>query len=92
MIWSLERLGLRRRMVASAPTSRTALQFVGQSDLMVAVPQFISRTLILALGFRSLPIPLELQSVSVIQAWHQRYDGDKAHVWLQTKHTELEAS
>jgi DNA-binding transcriptional LysR family regulator len=80
---ALERLGLRRRVVASAPTSSAALQFVGQSDLMVAVPQFISRPLVLALGFRSLPIPLELQSVPVIQAWHQRYDGDKAHVWLR---------
>jgi DNA-binding transcriptional LysR family regulator len=80
---ALERLGLRRRVVASAPTSSAALQFVGQSDLMVAVPQSISRTLILALGFRSLPIPLELQSVPVIQAWHQRYDGDKAHAWLR---------
>jgi DNA-binding transcriptional LysR family regulator len=80
---ALERLGLRRRVIASAPTSTAALQFICQSDLMVSVPQFISQPVMVALGLRTLPIPLELQSVSVIQAWHQRYDGDRAHVWLR---------
>jgi DNA-binding transcriptional LysR family regulator len=80
---ALERLGLRRRVIASAPTSTAALQFIRQGDLMVSVPQFISQPMVNALGLRSLPIPLELQSVPVIQAWHQRYDGDKAHAWLR---------
>ena len=80
---ALERLGLRRRVIASAPTSTAALQFICQSDLMVSVPHFISQPMVNALGLRSLAIPLELQSVPVIQAWHQRYDGDKAHVWLR---------
>jgi DNA-binding transcriptional LysR family regulator len=80
---ALERLGLRRRVIASAPTSTSALQFIGQTDLMVSVPQFIAQPMVIALGLRTRPIPLELQSVPVIQAWHQRYDGDRAHVWLR---------
>jgi DNA-binding transcriptional LysR family regulator len=80
---ALEHLGLRRRVIASAPTSSAALQFICKSDLMVSVPKFISQPVVVALGLRSQPIPLELQSVPIIQAWHQRYDGDKAHVWLR---------
>lgn len=80
---ALERLGLRRRVITTVPTSGAALQFVGHSDLMVAVPQFISRAVVLAMGLCTRPIPLELQLVPVIQAWHQRFDGDKAHIWLR---------
>ncbi len=80
---ALEALGLRRRVMASAPTSTAALRFVCQSDVVVAVPEHMCRPTIVALGLRTLPIPLELLPVPVIQAWHQRYDSDKAHAWLR---------
>jgi len=71
--------GVRRRVVASAPTSTAALHFVGQSDLVVAVSEQMCRATIVALGLRTLPIPLVLTPVALNLAWHHRYDSDKAH-------------
>jgi DNA-binding transcriptional LysR family regulator len=79
----LEDGGLRRRVVATAPTSTAALYFVQQSDLVVLVPERMCRPSLAALGLRTVPVPLELPPSSVITAWHQRYDDDQAHRWLR---------
>lgn len=80
---ALEARGLRRRVVAAAPTSAAALHFVRESDMVVAVPEYVCRPMVSALGLRTVPIPLDLPPVPIIHAWHQRYDGDKAHAWLR---------
>lgn len=80
---ALEARGVRRRVVAAAPTSTAALQFVSQSDIVVAVPERMCGPTVRALGLRTLPVPLDLPSVPGVQAWHQRYDGDRAHAWLR---------
>lgn len=86
---ALEASGLRRRVVAAAPTSAAALHFVHQSDVVVAVPEDICQPMVSAFNLRTLPIPLDLLSVPVIQAWHRRYDNDKAHTWLRTQVREV---
>ncbi|MFF1418610.1 LysR family transcriptional regulator [Streptomyces sp. NPDC058280] len=75
--------GLRRRVVAAVPTGATALQLVRHSDLVVAVPALISRPLLGDLALRVLPLPLDMPTVPVYLAWHQRYDSDRAHTWLR---------
>jgi DNA-binding transcriptional LysR family regulator len=75
--------GLQRRVVAAAPTSATALHFARESDMVVAVPEYMCRPVVRALGLRTVPIPLDLSPVPVIHAWHQRYDSDRAHTWLR---------
>ena len=80
---ALEKYGLQRQVVATAPTSTAALHSVSQSDLIVAVPECMCQPTVQALGLRTLPIPLELQPVPLIQSWHQRYEGDPAHTWLR---------
>ena len=80
---ALAALGLRRQVVAAVPTSTAALQFARQSDVLVAAPERMSRTMLADFGFRTLPLPLELPPVPVVLAWHQRYDGDRAHTWLR---------
>lgn len=82
---ALAALGLRRRVVASTPTSTAALMFVRQSDLVVAVPQQMCRAVVAALGLQTLPLPLKLAEVPVNHAWHQRYETDNAHIWLRTQ-------
>ncbi|CAA9428856.1 MAG: hypothetical protein AVDCRST_MAG80-430 [uncultured Rubrobacteraceae bacterium] len=86
---ALEARGLRRRVVAAAPTIAAALHLIRQSDVIVAVPEHICQPMVRTFGLRTLPIPLDLLSVPVIQAWHQRYDGDKAHTWLRTQIREM---
>jgi DNA-binding transcriptional LysR family regulator len=80
---SLEALGLRRRVVAAVPTSTAALHLIRHSDLIVAVPEHMCGPTVQAQGLHTLPIPLDLRPVPVIQAWHQRYDSDQAHSWLR---------
>jgi len=75
--------GLRRRVVAAAPTSTAALHIVRHSDLVVVVPAYICRPSVSTLGLRTLPLPLVAPPVAINQAWHHRYDADQAHTWLR---------
>lgn len=82
---ALQALGLTRRVVVAAPTNATALQFVRHHDLVVAVPELVSRPLLddLGLRVRPLPTPLAMPAIPIYVAWHQRYDNDPAHTWLR---------
>lgn len=80
---ALEALGLRRRVVAAAPTSTAAMHFVRESDLVVALPARVCGSTARTLGLRALPLPLEVPELRIFQLWHQRYDNDKAHAWLR---------
>ncbi|MFF4632509.1 LysR family transcriptional regulator [Streptomyces griseorubiginosus] len=80
---ALARLGLTRRVVASAPTDGAAFEFVRGSDLLVTAPEATTRSAAAVLGLTLLPLPLELPPAAVYLSWHQRYDTDPAHVWLR---------
>ncbi len=80
---ALARLGLTRRVVASAPTEKTAFEFVRGSDLLVTAPEATTRATAEDLGLALLPLPFELPPVTVYLSWHQRYDTDPAHIWLR---------
>ncbi|KOU00618.1 LysR family transcriptional regulator [Streptomyces sp. NRRL F-5755] len=80
---ALGRLGLTRRVVATAPTEGTAFEFVRDSDLLVTAPESTTRATATALGLTLLPLPFELPPIAVYLSWHQRYDTDPAHVWLR---------
>ncbi|KOU00348.1 LysR family transcriptional regulator [Streptomyces rimosus subsp. pseudoverticillatus] len=80
---ALARLGLTRRVVATAPTEGTAFEFVRHSDLLVTAPESTTRATATALGLTLLPLPFELPSAAVYLSWHQRYDTDPAHIWLR---------
>lgn len=75
--------GLVRRVVASAPTGIAALQFVRGSDLVVTVPELVTRAAAADLGLVLLPLPFELPPIPLYLSWHQRYDDDRAHLWLR---------
>ncbi|WP_406363206.1 LysR family transcriptional regulator [Streptomyces sp. NBC_00715] len=80
---ALAQLGLTRRVVATAPTEATGLEFVRESDLLVTAPETTTRSAAAHLGLVLLPLPLELPSAPVYLSWHQRYDTDPAHAWLR---------
>ncbi|MFD3839599.1 LysR family transcriptional regulator [Streptomyces sp. NPDC058642] len=80
---ALARLGLTRRVVATAPTEGAALEFVRGSDLLVTAPESTTRPAATVLGLTLLPLPFELPSAPVYLSWHQRYDTDPAHIWLR---------
>ncbi|XYH99402.1 LysR family transcriptional regulator [Sorangium sp. So ce1128] len=86
---ALEALGLRRRVVAAVPTSSAAIHFVNESDLAVALPARVCGPALRALGLSSLPLPLEVPELRIVQLWHQRHECDKAHAWLRGQTREI---
>jgi DNA-binding transcriptional LysR family regulator len=80
---ALARLGLTRRVVATAPTEGAAFEFVRGSDLLLTAPESTTRSAATVLGLTLLPLPFELPPTVVYLSWHQRYDTDPAHAWLR---------
>ncbi|MGW4635619.1 LysR family transcriptional regulator [Nocardia sp. NPDC004415] len=80
---ALARLGLTRGVVASAPTEAAALEFARRSDLLITVPESVTRATATALGLVVLPLPVDLPPAPIHLSWHQRNDTDHAHVWLR---------
>ncbi|MFJ3514750.1 MULTISPECIES: LysR substrate-binding domain-containing protein [unclassified Streptomyces] len=80
--------GLERRVAAAGPTAAFALQLALDTDLVVTLPDAVTRTARDRLGLVSLSPPLPLPDVPLYLLWHQRYDDDRAHTWLRDLATE----
>ncbi|MBL1097671.1 LysR family transcriptional regulator [Streptomyces coffeae] len=80
---ALGALGLERRVITAAPTAATALHLAATTDLVVAVPEAVTRSTLEALDLLTLPLPVELPPIPLHLVWHQRYDNDPAHIWLR---------
>ncbi|WP_030397187.1 LysR family transcriptional regulator [Kitasatospora purpeofusca] len=85
---ALAHRGLERHVVAAGPTAAFALQLALDSDLVVTLPDAVTRTARKRLGLVTLPLPLPLPEVPLHLLWHQRYDDDRAHTWLRKLATE----
>ena len=75
--------GLRRRVVASLPTSSAALDLVASTDLLTVVAEQVCRPGWTRLGLHARQLPFALPAVPVIVTWHHRNDTDPAHAWLR---------
>ncbi|NUS26385.1 MAG: LysR family transcriptional regulator [Streptomyces sp.] len=80
---ALASLGHQRHVIASAPTTATALQLARDTDLVVTLPDAATRSTRDQLGLTTLALPLDLPDVPLCLLWHQRYDDDPAHTWLR---------
>ncbi|WP_437954463.1 LysR family transcriptional regulator [Sorangium sp. So ce119] len=86
---ALDALGLRRRVVAAAPTTAAAMHFVRESDLVVALPARVCGPALRALGLGALPLPVDVPELRIVQLWHRRYENHKAHAWLRGRTREI---
>ncbi|SCE34292.1 LysR substrate binding domain-containing protein [Streptomyces sp. DvalAA-43] len=80
--------GLERRVVAAGPTTAFVLQLALDTDLLVTLPDAVTRAARDRLGLIALRPPLQLPDIPLYLLWHQRYDDDRAHTWLRDLATE----
>ncbi|MEU0128386.1 LysR family transcriptional regulator [Streptomyces sp. NPDC006289] len=85
---ALAELGLERHVAAAGPTAAFALQLALGSDLVVTIPDTVTRTARDQVGLVTLTPPLLLPDAPLYLLWHQRYDDDRAHTWLRDLATE----
>lgn len=55
---------------------------------MVTLPDAVTRGTRDRLGLLTLSLPLPVPEVSLYLLWHQRYEDDRAHIWLRDLATE----
>ncbi|TWV34394.1 LysR family transcriptional regulator [Streptomyces misionensis] len=80
--------GHERRVVAAGPTTAFALQLALDTDLVVTLPDAVTRAARDQLGLITLPLPFQSPDIPLYLLWHQRYDDDRAHIWLRDLATE----
>jgi DNA-binding transcriptional LysR family regulator len=81
---ALEAQGLSRHVVLTTPNFHSAIFSLAGSDMILALPELVLWGMKeLGLRMRPFAIPLALESVDVVQAWHPRFDNDPAHRWLR---------
>jgi DNA-binding transcriptional LysR family regulator len=79
----LQQRGLERHVVASAPTSTSALYFVSETNLVVVIPDRMCQPTVRKLGLNTAEIPLPLPPARIVVSWHERYHSDVEHQWLR---------
>ncbi|MET7703462.1 LysR family transcriptional regulator [Streptomyces sp. NPDC005485] len=79
----LAELGLRRDVLATAPTYAAACFFALRTDALALVPSEVAAEAARVMPLAVLEIPLELPVATTGMAWHVRVDTDPAHRWLR---------
>jgi DNA-binding transcriptional LysR family regulator len=76
-------LGRHRTVALAVPTFAASMLVVARTDLVGLMPRTMGRETIASLGLVTLRPPMELPTIEISMAWHQRYDADGAHRWLR---------
>lgn len=80
----MEAQGLRRHVALVASSPYVALFALQGSDLLLPLPKHLARSALAAgLRIRLFDLPMPLETVPLIQAWHPRLQNDPAHQWLR---------
>jgi DNA-binding transcriptional LysR family regulator len=85
---ALEKLGLRREIVAVVPGFPDAMRIARQSDLIALVPRSCLGSALtsadpLAQGLAGFDLPVRTPEIAISAMWHPRMDADPAHRWLR---------
>lgn len=80
---ALAREGRARRVVMSVPVFEGVLQVVASSDLIALYPRDLAQHRGQAAGIALYAPPISIMPPQLCMIWHQRHNGDPAHVWLR---------
>jgi DNA-binding transcriptional LysR family regulator len=84
----LERLGLSRTVLATAPTHSAACFLALGSDVIALLPREFARRVAQLMPLTVLDLPLDLPPIVIDMTWHLRLDTDPGHRWLRRVITE----
>lgn len=79
----LVRQGRERRIALTVPQFLIAPLIVAETDLALMLPERIGRRYARMLKLRMLKPPIEVESFTISQLWHERLHNDPAHAWLR---------
>jgi len=85
----LEKLGLSRRTLVTAPSFSALASLVRGSNMLVAMPGRLASSLFT--GFSCCELPFEVAPFDIVQVWHIRHRHWARHQWLR-KQLELLAA
>lgn len=85
----LERLGVRRRVVAHVPTFATVPSLIAASDFGAVLPRRIVAQHGRAWRLVERTLPFALRGFTLYQAWHERHRHDEGHAWFRQLVAEL---
>lgn len=81
---ALRDLGLQRNVALTLPGFHSAMMLTMKSDYILPLPRHVLQGVsCINLPLVEIDLPLALESVSIVQAWHPRLDRDPAHQWLR---------
>ena len=75
--------GLARDISVVVPSLDAAVSITACDEVILSVPQLYARQICQHYPLTILPMPLPLDTLSYILAWHQRFDEDPGHQWLR---------
>ncbi len=85
--WSLDyqlaKTGLQRDLAVKVPDFNAALSIAEHSDLILTAPELFARQAVERYNVSVLPLPIEIEPVTYMLVWHQRYDNELDHCWLR---------
>ena len=80
-----ERLGLSRTIALWVLTFIPAMVAAAISDMVASIPQYFGPVAESLFGLCTFRIPLKLETVTILQLWHPRFDADPAHRLLRDR-------
>jgi DNA-binding transcriptional LysR family regulator len=81
---ALRDLGLQRNVTLTLPGFHSAMMLTMKSDFILPLPRHVLQGVSsVSLPLVEIELPLALESVFIVQAWHPRLDRDPAHQWLR---------
>ncbi|HEY1582235.1 MAG TPA: LysR family transcriptional regulator [Chthoniobacterales bacterium] len=75
--------GLARRIAVTVPHYLAIPAIVAESDLLGVVPEKLARRVAPRLRLKIFDPPVALPDISIVMAWHERLQFDRAHTWFR---------
>jgi DNA-binding transcriptional LysR family regulator len=75
--------GLSRRIAVAVPHFLAAPHIVAATDLVLTMAARLAASFATVLPLRILELPFNSPTVRASMLWHERHDGDPAHLWFR---------